>query len=258
MNENQIIQIFPPDEVLRPEWSNWLEAANLTVIPFDEEQLEYTVCILLFTPIRSKGPVLISPEEAWKNYIVTLFPDIKIVQLGFRRVLQTTNYWYYTHPPTEAGTAIHFAVCAKDWVPVDTLGIDLCQLWKKFRDGHNKEGFMDWFIVARRRTNFAIDKIESGLKNSEVLDYLFSDPATIEAFNNTIARWKRYYLYFIAAPCAADLAAIDQCVERIAHYVQLKTSVNLHSDLKTLADDFTKINDLLKKITPWFTYVRAT
>lgn len=250
------ILVFPGNEVLRQDWLSCFANAGFRVQPYDEAILKDGAVVLMFTPVLTVDEEWISPEPVWKNFLKDVSPSAKLVQIGYRIGVNLPNYLHLEKPPENIAGFINNAEAAVEWHFRDTCGLDLRDLWSKFRDGHNKGGFMDWFIVAKRRAKIALDKLtDEHLPAVKVLEYLNSDPDTAAAFENMSARWTRYVIYFNTGPFHQQLKIISDAVNRLNDpWLITYSDISLQTRLENMMKDFRTIDEVLKIIEPWFKY----
>ncbi|MEY3243582.1 MAG: hypothetical protein RIR11_5021 [Bacteroidota bacterium] len=244
---------FPHDWPFIPARKNWFKDNGYVPVPYSPSLLSEAKVVLLVTPVRDQEGTWISPEPVWRNYLADTYPTIKVIQAGWHDSAPRENYLHwYDLPPNFEAFLQNSKTVAEGWQPFDTMGADLRDIWAKFRDGHDKNGFMDWFIVVKRRCALAHQTIvEDSDEYQDMMEYL-NEPDTLEAFRNTIQRWNRYAAIFAAAPFLDHIAALSACTKQLGLGWEDCTHAEL---LKNRLAYFMETNDkidlLLAEMSKW-------
>lgn len=243
------IVFFPANWPLNEARKTYFEQAGYFCAPYQQTELATDDILLLVTPVRDDEGNWISPETVWKKYLSTHFPNLKVIQAGSNDDITGKNYLNWFELPVNFEAFVANAAPAKDWVPYDTQGDNLGETWAKFLDGHDKSGFTDWFIVAKRRTGISYEHLSQNPASfDEILTDYLNDPDTLEAFENMQSRWQRYKFMFSADPRQEELTAFENQLNQLnTGWQDCKNPEQLLERLKTLNTAFTQLDTLKEK-----------
>ncbi len=244
------ILFFPGNWPLNTSRQTYFEQAGYSCAPYQQAELATADVLLLVTPVRDDEGNWISPETVWKKYLSTHFSHLKVIQAGWHNEVPGKNYLNWFELPVNFEAFVELASTAKDWVPYDTEGENLGEMWAKFLDGHDKLGFTDWFNVAKRRTILSWEQLSqnTALYDEILADYL-NDPDTLEAFENIQSRWKRYKGMFSADPRQQELAAFETQLDQLkAGWQDCDNPEQLLERLNTLNTAFAQLETLKKEL----------
>jgi hypothetical protein len=251
---NKQILYFPHNWPFIQAQKDWFTNNGCEPVPYSSSLLVEAKVILLLTPVLDQEGNWISPESVWHNYLADTHPTIKVIQAGLHDSAPRENYLHwYDLPPNFEAFLQNSKTVGDGWQPFDTLGANLRDIWGKFWDGHDKNGFMDWFIVVKRRCALAHRAIsEDSNEYQNILKYL-NGSDTLDAFENTIQRWNRYAAIFAVAPFS------DQIIELSKHITKLDVKWKNCTDVESLEKRLSyfmeinrKIDSLISKIGKWF------
>jgi len=250
----KMIPSFPPNWPFLPTRQQYFLDVGYTPMQYTQENIQTTQVLLLVTPVLCGDDNWVSPEWVWRNYLLDVNPTIKVIQAGWDNSAAAENYLHWNRLPGDFSAFLQTCKSVGDgWVPHWTYGDDLREVWTRFRDGHDKGGFMDWFIVARRRAGIISRALaENGEQYTEMLDYLRA-PDSIEAFGNLVKRWHRYETLLQAAPCVEELTKIAVSVAHIERgWEDCQDWRELGARMKLFAQEMSSIEEILDTIAPLF------
>lgn len=138
------------------------------------------------------------------------------------------------------------------WQPIPTFGEQLEDIWALFWDGHDKEGFKDWFSEARRCANIVLRTLKRDAnKTHSMLDFL-AETDSVQAFENTLTRWRRYQGYFTASPF---MDVIEETRENLKVLLQdwrhCGTKTALQKQMENYKEGLHRADQLLDSLMPY-------
>lgn len=250
---SNLIQWFPADRPLSSTRQQYFKEQNFRLSPYTQDADKQPAAVLLQTPILCEEDTWVAPETVWKTYWAAQNPALRLLQCGIDNSAPTRNYLHWNRLPEHLDDFLSNAAAATDWMPHPGSGTPLGTLWAKFRDGHDKGGFMDWFIAIRRRIKMVASKLEVDRSWHDQGMEVLSQPTTLESFENLVKRWQRYQPILATSPCLREIETIDAHIAFISEgWAYCRTPETLLTRLKQIDNAFTEINTQIEQMNTWF------
>jgi hypothetical protein len=208
-------------------------AAGYELVPYRPEYRDETTVILMYAPVKVPGSEYVAPEHVWKRYFSIYRPQVKIIQATSADP-GTPNIFQWFAPPPDFNAFLAQCLPVTEWEPVETHARRLEELWRRFWDGHDKNGFGYHFSSAKRSIQMANDHLLEGEQELDNTVFFIEDSNIIQQLDKCRERWATYYDYWTSLPFFHDFKQLNVSVEDFS--LSLPT-LKSYKDLKIRTTD---------------------
>lgn len=248
------IHYFPADIPVSGFREAYCAKAGYQLVPFSTEEEADVQVILLHLPVEVATDTCMSPEMVWKKYFSIRQPQVKIIQVTSYGPEIAVNLWRWYAPPGDVETYLKTCLPVTQWQPVETHALHPEELWKRFWDGHDDNGFGRHFANAKHSVGVASDRLnEDEHALEEVIQYLESDQVPLR-LEICCQRWDHYYAYWKSLPFWTKFEEINARIPSFSLILpeQPQTETILHQ-LLFLKKQLTATDEAIEAIVPYFT-----
>lgn len=250
------LAFFPVDLPVSPTRYAYFESFGYRPEPYRANHADKAAVFILATPVPiAKNDEFVAPDGVWQRYLAKVNPEAKLIRTGLFPTIPDQNYLHWLRPPDDFSIFLQHTrpLCAGQ-LPRIGLSEPLEAIWKRFWDGHDRNGFSFYFIDLLNNIKICGTKLakngESGIEQGKSVFLELNTPkiATI-----VLQSWKRYRPFWQTTPFYERFEEVDDLLKPLElDSMNAETDAGFSEMIGVIQSNLEKVQSVFDRWHPFF------
>lgn len=250
------LAFFPVDLPVSPTRYAYFKSFGFRAESYRPDHADKATAFILATPVPVvKNGEFVAPDQVWQRYLAKVNPDATLIRTGLYPTVAEQNYMNWLRPPDDFSIFLqHTRPLAAGLLPKICLSEPLEDVWRRFWDGHDRNGFSYHFIDLLNNIKICgaalVKNGESGFEK-EKKDLLELNTPKITAM--VLHSWKRYRAFWQVTPFYNCFQEVDDLLKPLeVDFITIGTYPVFSSSISIIQSNLERVQGILDMWHPFF------